>query len=272
VKTITLANHKGGCSKTTTALNLAVTLAKSGADVLAIDLDFQGNLSTALDVKLSEVLQSGLTSHRLMLSENRDYSEFVVEVRKRLHLIPACLDADAETLIDGKSISRELMLKRALEPARRHYDYCVIDTPPSLRASTLNALAMSDLTVVPIESSMFALIGLSQLMATVGQIRRDHSPNMLIYALSTMYTGRQHLDQSIRKEVQRAFTEDLVFTTTIPRTVQIGEATSIRRAVVETAPESAASFAFRKLVGEIKGILGVEDEQNSQASVGRKSR
>jgi chromosome partitioning protein len=262
VKTITLANHKGGCSKTTTALNLAVTLAKSGADVLAIDLDFQGNLSTALDVKLSEVLQSGLTSH----------TEFVVEVRKRLHLIPACLDADAETLIDGKSISRELMLKRALEPARRHYDYCVIDTPPSLRASTLNALAMSDLTVVPIESSMFALIGLSQLMATVGQIRRDHSPNMLIYALSTMYTGRQHLDQSIRKEVQRAFTEDLVFTTTIPRTVQIGEATSIRRAVVETAPESAASFAFRKLVSEIKGILGVEDEQNSQASVGRKSR
>jgi chromosome partitioning protein len=87
-----------------------------------------------------------------MLDERGDFSTYLVHVRPRLDVLPACLDADAEALLDGQAVSRELLLKQKLAAAQKAYDYCVIDTPPALRVPTLNALAMSDLTIVPIES------------------------------------------------------------------------------------------------------------------------
>jgi chromosome partitioning protein len=112
MKTITIANHKGGCAKTTTALNVAVTLANTGSRVLAVDLDPQGNLSASLGVDLQELEENRHTSHRLMLDERGDFSTYLVNVRPRLDVLPACLDADAEALLDGQAVSRELLLKR----------------------------------------------------------------------------------------------------------------------------------------------------------------
>ncbi len=270
MKTIAIANHKGGCAKTTTALNLAVTLANTGSHVMAVDLDPQGNLSASLGVDLQEIEENHHTAHRLMLDERGDFSTYLLKVRPRLDVIPACLDADAEALLDGQAVSRELLLKQKLAPAQKGYDYCVVDTPPSLRVPTLNALAMSDLTVVPIESSMFALLGLGQLLRTVAKVRKAHSPDMLLMALSTLYTARQNLDKSIRAKVIEKFTEDFVFQTTIPRAVAVGEATATLQAVVETNAESAASFAFRKLAAEIREVLG--DEEVAARTAERKSR
>src|ERR1051326_2224914 len=110
-------------------------------------------------------------------------------------------------MLAGHQVSRELVLKQKLAPAQPTYDYCVIDTPPSLRVPTLNALAMSDLTIVPVESSMFALLGLTQLLRTIAKVRKLHSPEMSIMALSTMYTARQNLDKTIRARVVEKFTE-----------------------------------------------------------------
>ena len=270
MKTITLANHKGGCAKTTTALNVAVTLANTGSKVLAVDLDPQGNLSASLGVDLEEIEDSKRTSYRLMLDERGDFSAYLLNARPRLDILPACLDADAEALLDGQAVSRELLLKQKLAPAHKAFDYCVIDTPPSLRVPTLNALAMSDLTIVPIESSMFALLGLAQLLRTVGKVRKAHSPEMLLMALSTLYTVRQNLDKNIRAKVIEKFTEDFVFQTTIPRAVAVGEATATLQAVVEINAESAASFAFRKLVTEIREVLG--DEEIATRTAQRQSR
>ena len=270
MKTITIANHKGGCAKTTTALNIAVTLANTGSRVLAVDLDPQGNLSAAVGADLQELEETHRTSHRLMLDERGDFSTYIINSRPRLDLLPACLDADAEALLDGQAVSRELLLRQKLAPARPSYDYCVIDTPPSLRVPTLNALAMSDLTIVPIESSMFALLGLSQLLRTVGKIRKAHAPDMLVMALSTMYTARQNLDKGIRVKVLDKFTEDFVFQTTIPRAVVVGEATATLQAVVDAAPESPSTFAFRKLVAEVKEVLG--DEESRQEAAQRRTR
>jgi chromosome partitioning protein len=265
MKTIAIANHKGGCAKTTTALNLAVTLANTGSRVLSVDLDPQGNLSASLGADLQELEETHLTSHRLMLDERGDFSDYIIQSRPRLHLLPACLDADAEALLDGQAVSRELLLKQKLAPAQPAYDYCVIDTPPSLRVPTLNALAISDMTVVPVESSMFALLGLGQLLRTVAKVRRAHAPDMLVMALSTLYTARQNLDKGIRAKVLEKFTEDFVFQTTIPRAVSVGEATATLQAVVEVNPESAAAFAFRKLVSEIREVMG-DEESRSKAS------
>jgi len=263
MKTIVLANHKGGCAKTTTALNLTVTMASAGVRILAIDMDQQGNLSAALGADLQELEESRLTSYRLMLDERRDFSDYLVKVRPRLDLIPACLDSDAEALLDGQSVSRELLMRQKLAAAQPAFDFCVIDTPPSLRTPTLNALAMSDLTIVPIESSMFALLGLGQLLRTISKVRRAHAVDMQLMALSTMYTSRQNLDKGIREKVLEKFTEDFVFRTTIPRTVQVGQATATLQTVMETAPESAAAFAFRKLVAEIFEVLGYEQEREA---------
>ena len=263
MQSVVITNHKGGCSKTTTALNLAVAFATTGARVLAVDLDFQGNLSASLGVDLQEIEESRLTTHRLLLDERADFSSYTVKARPRLDVMPACLDADAEALLDGQAVSRELLLKQKLAPAFPAYDYCIIDTPPALRTPTLNALAMSDLTIVPIESSMFALLGLTQLLRTIAKVRSAHAPNMLIMALSTIYTARQNLDRTIREKVVEKFTEDFVFQTTIPRAVSIGEASATLQAVVETNKESAAAFAFRKLAQEIKEVL--TNEQETQA-------
>lgn len=265
MKTITLANHKGGCAKTTSALNVAVTLANTGSRVLVVDLDPQGNLSASLGVDLQELEESHQTAHRLMLDERGDYSNYTINARPRLDIVPSCLDADAEALLDGQAVSRELLLKQKLAPARPAYDYCVIDTPPSLRVPTLNALAMSDLTVVPIESSMFALLGLGQLLRTVAKVRKAHAPEMRLMALSTLYTARQNLDKNIRAKVIEKFTEDYVFQTTIPRAVAVGEATATLQAVVESHPESAGAFSFRKLVTEIREVLGDEESRSETA-------
>lgn len=265
MKTITIANHKGGVAKTTTALNLAVLLAHQGSRVLACDLDPQGNLSLALGANLQELEETHRTSHRLMLSDREDYSVYTVSaVRPRLDLLPACLDHDAESMLLSQRVAGELLLKQKLAAAKRVYDFCVIDTPPSLQTPTLNALALSDLVVIPIETSMFALHGISQLLRTIGQVRRIHAPQQIIMALSTLHNARQKLDRDVREQVIAKFGSDFVFNTSIPRLVAVGEATAQLQAVVESQPESPATFAFHKLVAEVISVLVEEGLMNEQ--------
>ena len=264
MKTITIANHKGGVAKTTTALNVAVLLAKQGSRVLAVDLDPQGNLSLALGADLTELEESRLTSHRLMLSDRDDYSAFIQNARPRLDLLPACLDADAESMLLAQRVAGELLLKQKLAPAKRVYDFCVIDTPPSLQTSTLNALALSDLVIIPIETSLFALHGIAQMLRTIGQVRRVHAPQQIIMALSTLHNARQKLDRDVREQVFAKFGSDFVFNTTIPRLVAVGEATAQLQAVVESQPDSQATFAFHKLVKEVIEVLVEEGLMNEQ--------
>lgn len=264
MKTITLANHKGGCAKTTIAMNIAATLASSGSRVLAVDLDPQGNLSAAFGVDLEELEETRRTSLRLMLDEKGDYSEYTMQVRPRVQIIPCCLDDEAEAVI-GAADSRELLLKEKLEPAQDNYDYCIIDTPPSLGIPTLNALAMSDLTIVPIDTGLFALLGIKQLLRKVTRISRKFSPDMQVLALSTKYTARQKLDREVRDRVISKFGEDYVMQTTIPRLVAVEEATSMLKSVPEANPESPASFAIRKLTKEIREVLGDEEVRTEVA-------
>ncbi len=258
MKTIVLANHKGGCAKTTTAFNIAVALASGGARVLVVDLDQQGNLSAAFGVDLEELEETRRTTLRLMLNDQGDFSEYATRVRPRLDLIPCSLDDDAEAIITA-SDSRELLLKDRLDPARPHYDYCVVDTPPSLGIPTLNALALSDLTIVPIDTGLFALLGIKQLLRKVTRISRKFSPDMQVMALSTKFTARQKLDREVRERVIARFGEDYVLETTIPRLVAVEESTAMLKSVGEAHPESPASFAFRKLVKEIREVLGDEE-------------
>lgn len=254
MKTIVLANHKGGCAKTTTALNLAVVLARQGSRILAVDLDPQGNLSVALGANLQELESTRCTSHRMMLDGRGDVASYMMRARPRLDLIPSCLDHDAETLIEGQPVSRDLLLRNKLSGIAGGYDYCVIDTPPSLRAPTLNALAMSDLTVIPIESSMFALVGLTQLMRMVSAVRRAHAPKMVIMGLSTMYVARQTVDKEVRAQMEAIFKTN-VFEVWIPRAAAVNAATGSGRSIFEMDLSSPAALAFFNLANEIRERL-----------------
>lgn len=259
MKTITIANHKGGCAKTTTALNLAVAFASKGKRVLAVDLDLQGNLSAALGADLEELEQSRRTVHRMLLNGS-DYSEITVHARPRLDLLPASLDSDVLPSLDAMVVSRELRLRDRLEAAQDHYDYCVVDTPPALNVPTLNGLVVADMVIIPIETSLFALLGLGQLLRVVAQVRQTHAPDQFVMALSTIHAARQNLDKQVRARVIEKFTEEFVFQTAIPRSVSVGEATAGLKAVVEAEPTSPATFAFYKLMAEIRELLGDEEE------------
>jgi chromosome partitioning protein len=257
VKSIVIANHKGGCAKTTTALNLAVVLASQGSRVLAVDLDPQGNLSVALGADLQELESTRCTSHRMMLDQRGDLAAYLTRARPRLDLIPACLDHDAETLIEGQPVSRDLLLKNKLASVRTGYDYCVIDTPPSLRAPTLNALAMADMTIVPIESSNFALVGLGQVMRMVAAVRKAHSPKMIIMALSTKYKPRQTVDKEVRSQVESMFKTN-VFEAWVPDAAAVNQAIGIGKSIYETNIASPAALAFFNLANEVRERFGDE--------------
>lgn len=260
MKTIVLANHKGGCAKTTTALNMAVALAAKGARVLAVDLDLQGNLSAALGADLAELESTRKTVHRLMLDQSADFSEYIYHSRPRLDVLPSSLDSEVAPALDSMVVSRELRLKDKLAPAHNHYDYCVIDTPPALGVPTMNGLVVADLVIIPIETSLFALLGLTQLLRVVAQVRQAHSPDQFVMALSTIHAARQNLDKQVRAEIIEKFTEEFVFRTAIPRLVSIGEATASLKAVVEIDPSSPATLAFYQLIREIKDLIGDEKE------------
>jgi chromosome partitioning protein len=257
MKTIVVANHKGGVAKTTTIFNLSVLMASQGARVLAIDLDPQGNLSVGMGANLEELEATRKTSHRLMLDRQSDVAAYLMRIRHGLDLLPACLDHEAETLIEGTTVSRDLLLKNKLAAVRKAYDYCLIDTPPALRAPTLNALACADVTIIPIESSLYAMVGLNQLLRLLADVRSAYSPKMMILALSTLFVERQTVDKGLREQLSARFKTNLL-QTVIPRAAIVNASSLARRAVHETNIANPVSLAFFQLANEIRRWLGHE--------------
>src|SRR5207249_7156724 len=128
---------------------------------LAIDLDQQGNLSAALGADLNDLK---FTTHWLLINDTADISACLVEARPRLKLLPNTIDIQADDLLEAVKVNRELLLKRKLRPVLRDFDIVIIDTPPAMRAATLNGLAVADTILIPVDSSSFALLGLTQLL------------------------------------------------------------------------------------------------------------
>jgi chromosome partitioning protein len=273
VKTIVFSNHKGGVAKTTCAFNTAVSLAKKGYKVLGIDVDQQGNFSDSCGIDLEELEQTQRNSLRMMLDDNADYTSFrrqtrlENETRPRFDVIPCSLDDDAETLISGLSVARELRLRKKLIPARQEYDFCIIDTPPSLGIVTVNALSVSDLTIIPIQPSRYALLGIKQLLRKISQVQADHAENMSVMALMTRFIQTQSFDKIVLQQVIDRFTEGLVFTTTIPKAVAIEVATATKQGIIESDSASPATFAFHQFTKELLDVLGYEQEEKPSSKI-----
>ena len=252
-RVFTVSNQKGGVGKTTTAVNVAAALASVGARVLVVDLDPQGNASTALgvahnaetasiydvlinEVPLADIIQTSPESPDLLCAPST------------IHLAGAEIELVSQ-------VAREHRLRGALREylaiEGNHLDFVIIDCPPSLGLLTINAFTAADEVLIPIQCEYYALEGLSQLLGSVQMIQKHLNPTLHVSTiLLTMYDGRTRLAQQVAEEVRSHFTDE-VLNTVIPRSVRVSEAPSFGQTVIAYDGQSAGAIAYREAAVEI---------------------
>jgi chromosome partitioning protein len=249
----TVANQKGGVGKTTTTVNLAAALAKSGARVLVIDLDPQGNASTALGVEHRSDTVSVydvIINDEPMLGVVQKSPEF-----QSLYCIPATIHLAGAEIELVSLVAREQRLRTALEHFLKSvpdlFHYVFIDCPPSLGLLTINAFVAAREVLIPIQCEYYALEGLSQLLSNIELIEKHLNPNLTVSTiLLTMYDSRTNLSNQVAQEVRDHFPEQVLHAA-IPRSVRISEAPSYGQSVISYDPNSPGSLSYLEAAAEI---------------------
>ena len=246
---VAVANQKGGVGKTTTAINLATSIALSGRRVLLVDVDPQANLTSGVGLK-GERAEGG-TVYEALLTDAAP-ARFVMPTRvERLSLMPADRHLTGAEIELVSIADREHRLKRVLDPLRATFDYIFVDCPPSLGLLTLNALVAADAVLIPLHCEYFALEGLADLVGTMRRVRGALNPALDIEGvLLTMYDDRTNLGQLVARDV-REFFKDKVFNTVIPRNVRLGEAPSHGIPAVLYDGKSRGAAAYEALAKEM---------------------
>lgn len=261
-RVIAIANQKGGVGKTTTAINLGASLAVAEKRTLIVDIDPQGNASSGLGVRDRD----GLPSVYDILVEGRSAGDAVLsEVHfPYLSLIPSNRDlVGAEIELVGRE-GREQVLRQALAPIREHYDFILVDCPPSLGLLTLNTLTAADAVLIPIQCEFYALEGLSQLLNTIRLVQRGLNPSLDIEGvLLTMFDRRLNLSRQVAEEAREYF-GNRVFRSTIPRNVRLAEAPSFGQPIVHYDVLSAGAQSYLSLARELISRLRGEGASRSR--------
>ncbi len=247
---LTIANQKGGVGKTTTAVNLAASLAMNGSRVLVVDLDPQGNASTALDVEH----RSGTASIYHVLVDGAPLTDVIRPVEGFQHLFcaPATIDLAGSEIELVPLVARESRLVRALGGYDASgLDYIFIDCPPSLGLLTVNALVAAPEVLIPIQCEYYALEGLEQLLRTIELVKSHLNPTLKVSTiLLTMYDSRTRLASQVADEVRGHFGE-LVLSSVIPRSVRVSEAPSYGQSVMTYDPGSSGALAYLEAAREM---------------------
>lgn len=249
---ITISNQKGGVGKTTTAVNLAAALARKGMRVLVIDLDPQGNASTALGVEHHnqivgsyEVLVQGVPM--------RDAVKASPE-HQNLFCLPATINLAGAEIEMVDVAERELVLRKSLNQYLsevERIDYVFIDSPPSLGLLTVNALSAATEVLVPIQCEYYALEGVTQLVSNIERIKRGLNPSLVVSSiLLTMFDNRTNLSSDVAAEVRKYFPTQTL-DATIPRSVRLSEAPSFGQTAISYDPKNTGSLAYQEAAIEL---------------------
>jgi chromosome partitioning protein len=249
-RTLAVANQKGGVGKTTTAINLATALAMAGQRVLLVDMDPQANLTSGVGLKGSSAPAG--TVYQALTGEFKDAGAFVLPTR-----VDGMFLAPADRNLTGAEVelvllpNRERRLRALVHSLRDRFDYVFIDTPPSLGLLTLNALVAADAVLIPLTCEYFALEGIADLVATLRRVRATLNPALDIAGvLMTMYDERTNLGQQVARDI-RAFFQDRVFETVIPRNIRLGEAPSHGMPAILYDAKSRGAEAYVLLAREL---------------------
>ena len=251
MRTIAVINQKGGCGKTTTAINLAASLAEVGRRVLLVDLDPQGHATLGLSIRGEDVRR---TMYEVLLGDWVEggvrLSEVVLTLSGNLHLAPAniMLSAIEQQLagVDG----REDRLRDALAEVSLRYDYAIIDSPPNVGLLTFNALRAADEVLVPVETGFFSLHGLTKLLETVAVVNSEYGQDAAVRILPTMYETRHRIDREVLAELRRHFGDRLA-RTVIRMNVRLREAASFGLPITEFDPRSIGARDYLALALEV---------------------
>jgi chromosome partitioning protein len=264
-RVLAIANQKGGVGKTTTAINLGTALAAIGETVLILDLDPQGNASTGLGIDRKsrehstyDVLTGAATLRQAVLPT----------AVPRLHIASSTMDLSGLELEIGRDRDRAFRLREALRALNTnsdiHFDYVLVDCPPSLNLLTVNAMAAANAILVPLQCEFFALEGLSQLLKTVDQVKQSLNPELTIHGVVlTMYDARNNLSGQVVADV-REFMGKKVYDTVIPRNVRVSEAPSHGKPVLIYDLKCVGSEAYLRLATEL--IQRERELRDQQAS------
>jgi chromosome partitioning protein len=267
MRIISIANQKGGCGKTTSAINLSACLAHRGRKVLLIDMDPQGHSAIGLNINTGELEKTLCDTLCYSNGAQTVLDDITIKINGNLDMAPS--DISLSTIEQHLSMvqGRETKLKHAIDGLSQSYDYIIIDCPPSLGLLTFNSLMASTEVIVPIEMSLFSLHGISRLMKIIDLVRENTGHDIRIKVAATMYDQRTRISKEVLQDIKNHF-KDSMFITVINTNVKLKEAAGFGKSIIDYDPKARGGRDYMALTKEVMAeekILGLQPVKRTRS-------